>query len=141
MRARTSARTSVNTLSLFMCEHSVRARSADPHARTRQCECTLTGKVFVRSRTHLTCLRGPTIQSTSLNLVVSLSNSNLTPLLLKYVPNAARFRCARNVKAARGSDLNRTTRGIETSRDLTSKKNRSISTWRTDVCSSQFAPS
>ena len=42
MRARTSARTSVNTLSLFMCEHSVRARSAGPavRTRTRQCECT-----------------------------------------------------------------------------------------------------
>ena len=35
MRARTSARTSVNTLSLFMCEHSVRARSAGPAVRTR----------------------------------------------------------------------------------------------------------
>ena len=30
-----SARTSVNTLSLFMCEHSVRARSAGPAVRTR----------------------------------------------------------------------------------------------------------
>ena len=30
MRARTSARTSVNALSLFMCEHSVQARSAGP---------------------------------------------------------------------------------------------------------------
>ena len=44
MRARRSARTSVCVLSLFMCEHSVRARSAGPavRTRTRQCECTLT---------------------------------------------------------------------------------------------------
>ena len=43
MQAPTYARASVNTPSLFMCEHSVRARSAGPavRARTRQCECTL----------------------------------------------------------------------------------------------------
>ena len=58
------------------------------------------------------CLRYPTIQSTSLNLVV-------WPTSCFYVPSAVRSRCARNVKAARGSDLNRTS--IETSRDLTSK--------------------
>ena len=42
----TSARTSVNTPSLFMCEHLVQACSVGPavrarmHTRTRQCECT-----------------------------------------------------------------------------------------------------
>ena len=39
MRARTSARSSVNTTSLFMCEHSVQACSARPAVRTRMPLC------------------------------------------------------------------------------------------------------
>ena len=44
MQSRKSAHASVNSPYLFMCEHSVPARSAGPtvQARTHQCEYTLT---------------------------------------------------------------------------------------------------